>query len=60
MRRPKATSETVVHFTMMRRPGCAKHGDQRGRVWRHKYQFLDSAFCRAASQISPRSFTFNQ
>ncbi len=47
MRKPKTTTKTIIHFTLKRRPEGNRNGDERGRVWFHKYSFLDKPFYRA-------------
>ncbi|MEL4016969.1 hypothetical protein [Dryocola clanedunensis] len=36
-----------MKIVIKRRPGSARHGDERGKVWYHKYNWLSRAFDRA-------------
>ncbi|ENW1074432.1 hypothetical protein ACFLBC_004485 [Salmonella enterica] len=60
MRKPKTTTKTIIHFTLKRRPEGNRNGDERDRVWFHKYSFLDKPFYRAPRLLRRLSFNFNQ
>ncbi|ENT4820541.1 hypothetical protein ACFFX4_002129 [Citrobacter farmeri] len=59
MRKPKTTSTTIVYFTIKRRPESSRQGDERGRVWFHRYAWLGVTFKRAPSLVRRLSFNFD-
>ncbi|AXH43567.1 hypothetical protein HOV55_gp49 [Erwinia phage vB_EhrS_59] len=36
-----------MKIVIKRRPECARQGDERGKVWYHRYSWLERAFDRA-------------
>lgn len=36
-----------MKIVINRRPDCSRQGDERGKVWFHKYSWLEKAFGRA-------------